>query len=437
MRKRAVTLLVLAACGGKSGNTKDDGSITGTEPPAIDAATLPSCTPVSGTNVSVRRIAYGCGEAGHPAPPKCMEDAVLLVTSPPNDGRLFAVLRTGQIRIIENEVVADTAFLDLDADVPLARLLSGDEAGLLGLAFHPSYATNGKFYIDYTGRDANGQLFDIVEEFTGGLTDPGRADPASGKVMVAIQDSASNHNAGMIEFGSDGLLYISTGDGGEQGDPNNRAQNPNILLGKFLRIDVDHPANGKPYGIPTDNPYASGANGAPEVFMIGFRNPWRWSFDRANGDMWIGDVGQNQIEEVDYVPAGQQAGANMGWRFYEGSRCCSDATSDHCNQAQPAPCDPTGKTMPVDQRFHTDGWDAVIGGQVYRGSCYPDIVGKYFYSDNNFGHMATATMTGGTFARTDLPGTFPTGPASIHADARGELYEGTVAGGVWHIEAGP
>ena len=157
------------------------------------------------------------------------------------------------------------------------------------------------------------------------------------------------------------------------------------------------------------------------------RNPWRWSFDRGTGDLWIGDVGQDTIEELDVLPAGQQAGKNLGWSMYEANSCFGNY-----------PCNPAGIFMPQDQRNHNTGWNAIIGGQVYRGTCYPDLVGKYFYTDNGFGHMTQAVLQSNmTLQITDLPGVFPTMPAGIHADARGELYEGTVQGGIWHIEAGP
>jgi glucose/arabinose dehydrogenase len=429
-------LVATAACGGSKNPGKDD--VLPSEPPGIDSAPLPRCTPVSGTTVSVRRIAFGCGEGGHPAPPMCMDDAVLLVTSPPNDGRLFAVSRSGLIRVLENETLNPNPFLDLSADAH-GPVLANGEQGLLGLAFHPHYATNGKFYVFYTANSNGGPqpYLNIVAEYTGGRTDPNKADPASGKIILSIDDPFANHNGGMIEFGSDGYLYIGTGDGGSAGDPLRNGQNTNALLGKILRIDVDHPANGKQYGIPSDNPFAAGG-GAGEVFIYGVRNPWRWSFDRGTGDMWIGDVGQNILEELDVLPAGQQAGRNLGWSAYEANVCCANQT-DHCSQTAPyQSCTVPGMVLPLDIRNHNTNWNAIIGGQVYRGTCYPDLVGKYFYSDNGNGGMSTAVLQPNmTLAITDLTGTFPGGPASIHADARGELYEGTVAGGIWHIEAGP
>jgi glucose/arabinose dehydrogenase len=429
MIRRVIALSLLIACGKHAAH--DDAP---TEPLAIDSA-VPRCAPVSGTTISMRRIVYGCNQPGAPAPPMCMADAVLLVTSPPNDPRLFAVERDGKIFIIDHEVLNPEPFLDISAD-PLSPIVAGGEQGLLGLAFHPSYATNGKFYVYYTRHNPAGNnpvYMDVVAEFTVSATDPNKADPASAKVIISIPDPSSNHNGGMIEFGSDGYLYISDGDGGGSGDPNRNAQNPNVLLGKMSRIDVDHPANGKPYGIPPDNPFVAGG-AAPEVWVIGLRNPWRWSFDRATGDMWIADVGQNLVEELDVLFAGQQAGKNLGWSMYEGSSCFGNY-----------PCDPTGMTFPANERPRAMAWGAIVGGQVYRGSCYPDLVGRYFYTDYVKGGMATAVLQADhTLTVTDLQGTFPVHPASIHADAFGELYEteagdvtGAFGGSIWHIEAGP
>jgi glucose/arabinose dehydrogenase len=264
-------------------------------------------------------------------------------------------------------------------------------------------------------------------------TDPNRADAASCVDVLSILDFAGNHNGGMIEFGKDGYLYIGTGDGGGGGDPQRTAQNTTNLLGKMLRIDVDNKDPGKEYAVPGDNPFGN------EVFMLGLRNPWRWSFDTATGDMWIGDVGQGVIEEVDVLLAGQQKGKNLGWSVFEGTSCCM-TQGDKCTQSgTQAACNLPDMVMPKDQRTHGQGWLAIIGGQVYRGSCYPDMVGWYFYSDNNKGGLAKARLVGDAFEKMDLTGTFPNNPASIHADSRGELFITTSSspGRIYHIEAGP
>ena len=324
---------------------------------------------------------------------------------------------------------------------------------MLGLAFHPQYATNRELFVSYTTHSTQttgDAFFDMVVRYTASATDPNVADPASATPILAIPDFAQNHNAGMLEFGPDGYLYISTGDGGDSGDPRRNAQATSLgapnctanhcepLLGKMLRIDVDHPQNGKPYGIPADNPFAnSTTEDFPEIYMLGLRNPWRWSFDRGTGDMWIGDVGQEVVEEVDYVPAGQQAGVNFGWSMYEGSNCCVDETGACAQKAPQQPCDPTGKMFPNLSHLHTSGFGAVIGGQVYRGRCYPDLVGKYFYTDFRMKKILRASVDSGTLAFDILPGLIPEPPASLHADAAGELYVTGTQGGVYHVEAGP
>jgi glucose/arabinose dehydrogenase len=415
---------LVAACGGSKAR-KDDAAI-GSDGSGRDAAVdagLPACAnPVHGTTMSMRMIGRVSGSA-------------TLATSPPSDPRLFVLEQGGRVRIFDHEQLVANAFLDITTG---KNFVTGGELGLLGLAFHPQYAQNGKLYIFYTASNPGGTTpyLDILEQYTVS-SDPGVADKASGTVVLAIPDKYNNHNGGMIEFGSDGYLYIGTGDGGSGGDPDRNAQNPNALLGKILRIDVDHPANGKPYGIPPGNPFASGVSGAPEMFVLGLRNPWRWSFDRGTGDLWIGDVGQDLVEELDVLPAGQQAGVNLGWNFWEGDHCYS-----HMVCTTPGFTFPKAEWWQANTLGHPDsGFHAIIGGQVYRGTCYPDIVGYYFFSDHSLaplerGHLeADASVT--VVAQPPPTGGWPAGPASIHAGARGELYETTTAGYVYHLEAGP
>jgi glucose/arabinose dehydrogenase len=366
---------------------------------------LPPCsTPVTGTTVTLRQIAT-------------LDDAALLATSPPNDPRLFVVERAGRIEILEDGAPRATPFIDLE-DV----LVSGGEQGLLGLAFHPQYATNGRFFVFYTTADAN-----IAAECHVSAADPNVADPTCTPILT-IPDFASNHNAGMMEFGSDGYLWITTGDGGGGGDPERNAQDLDSLLGKMLRIDVD---GGSPYGIPADNPYAAGG-GAPEIYMRGMRNPWRWSFDRMTHDLWIGDVGQDQTEELDVLRPAQQKGANLGWSIYEGDDCY--------NGGNGSPCEPAGLVFPKDTRAHADGWYSIIGGEVYRGTCYPDLVGSYFYTDNNsatVGLFKAVLQADDSLAIEQLATQLPGNTASIHGDARGELYLTTVDGGVYEVGVAP
>lgn len=414
MKSLLWALVIAAGCGKVNDQPKDAEQVKDTTAPDVPAA---ACVPTSGTKVHItKRVATVTGEP------------VMLATAPPSDARLFLVTQPGTIRVVDGGSLVAKPFIDLSD-----RVVSGGERGLLGLAFHPQYTTNKQFFVYYTTINAN-----VVQRCERSATDPNLADRATCVTVLSIPDFASNHNGGMIEFGADGFLYIGTGDGGGANDPNRNGQSlqdgsPNArsiaLLGKMLRIDVDNPAGGKPYGIPATNPFAGGG-GAPEIFMIGLRNPWRWSFDRANGDMWIADVGQDTIEEIDVVKAGEQAGKNLGWSQYEGQNCFNQ------------PCTVTGKSFPQDERLHSDGWTAIIGGQVYRGSCFPDLAGTYFYADNLGRQFATAKLNpNGTLAVSDLtaqPGEqLPDNVASIHADAAGELYVTTTRGDVFRIEASP
>lgn len=424
MRHVALAMLV-AACGGGGDKPidgqpglEDGGSTT-------DAPPLAACTPVNGTNVSVRKVTQIQGSSA------------LLVTAPPNDGRLFVVTQDGRIMIVDNEQVKPTPFLDL-SNTNLTSDVPQGERGLLGLAFSPNYATDRTFYVFYTAGGTNGAQ-DVLARYHASATDPYVAE-TTGEVILAIPDPFGNHNGGMIEFGKDGYLYIGTGDGGSGGDPNRNAQaltrggKVEPLLGKILRIDVNTTSGMKNYGIPSDNPFM--ASDAPEAFVIGVRNPWRWSFDKMTGDMWIGDVGQDQIEELDVLKAGEIKGKNLGWSMYEATSCYGNYT-----------CDPTGMTMPQFTKNHTpvnqggDAWLAIIGGEVYRGTCFPDLVGTYFMSDNSRKALTTAKLeANGSVTATVLTpptGGWPTGPSSIHSDARGELYMTTTNGTIYQIEAGP
>jgi glucose/arabinose dehydrogenase len=396
---------LLAGCGDKADETDPQ------EP----------CTTTPGATVRLRKL------------PGQMNGGAMLVTSPPGDARLFVVEQRGAIRIYENERLLPAPFLDISRDSG-GPVVAGGEQGLLGLAFHPRYASNGQFFVWYTARNpvAGGDpLVDVLARYTVSAGDRGKADPA-GTIVLSIPDFASNHNGGMIEFGSDGYLYIGTGDGGGAGDPRRYAQNVNALLGKMLRIDVDNKAAGKEYAIPADNPFGN------EVFIVGLRNPWRWSFDRMTGDMWIADVGQDDIEEVDVLKAGQQNGKNLGWSVFEGRKCCSGEAIGNCAQSNPAPCNRAGLTFPLDDRLHSNGWKSITGGEVYRGSCYPDLVGWYFYTDYVRGGLSKARLKpDDTLEIVDLPGSFPDKAASIHGDSRGELYLTDTSGNVYHIEGGP
>lgn len=339
----------------------------------------------------------------------------LYLTSPPGDtARLFVVEKTGAIRIIQHGVLLPTAFLDLSAKVS-----QGSEQGLLGLAFYPDYATSGRFIVDYTspqGSQAGGTS--IIARYHVS-SDSNVADPTE-EVILSVDQPYANHNGGMVTFGSDGMLYIGLGDGGSGGDPQGHGQNRTDLLGSLLRIDVSG-ASG--YTIPPDNPYAGSATFAKELWDYGLRNPWRFSFDAANGDLYIGDVGQDAHEEVDVSPAGSQAGVNYGWNIMEGFSCYGASS---CNQ--------TGLTLPVLDYGHGEGC-SVTGGYVYRGRAVPAIAGTYFYSDYCSGWVRSFRYQAGAAAdQTEWPLLAPGGNVtSFGEDARGELYVLVSSGGVYRV----
>jgi glucose/arabinose dehydrogenase len=288
----------------------------------------------------------------------------VLAVSPPGDDRLFIVLQGGRIKLYKDNELLGTDFLDIHTLVS-----KGGEQGLLGLAFHPDFAENRRFFVNFTNRDGD----TVIREYRASSSNPDRAATDTAKNILKIHQPYSNHNGGMIAFGPDGYLYIGMGDGGDAGDPGNRAQDKDKLLGKMLRIDVDRTAGGKRYRSPSTNPYV-GKPGANEVWQRGLRNPWRFSFDRATGDLLIGDVGQYRLEEIDLArrtSSGPGRGKNFGWRVMEGTRCYRPASG----------CDKSGKTLPIAEFGHGGGRCAVTGGYVYRGNDIPDLVGWYIYGD--------------------------------------------------------
>ncbi|HTQ41102.1 MAG TPA: chitobiase/beta-hexosaminidase C-terminal domain-containing protein, partial [Pirellulales bacterium] len=295
-----------------------------------------------------------------------------------NSGRLFVVEQSGRIWIVKSSNVLTQPFLDISARI----LSSGAEQGLLGLAFPPGYSTNGHFYVDYT-RKPDGAL--VISRFFVTSTNSNIADPNSEQIIKVISKPVpsttfNNHNAGQLAFGLDGYLYIGVGDGGSEGDPRNNGQNTSTLLGKLLRIDVESGAS--PYAVPPNNPFVGNTNYVPEIWALGLRNPWRFSFDRLTGDLYIGDVGQNLYEEIDFQPAGSPGAQNYGWRIMEG----------YSNYIVPAGfTNFVALTLPVSAYSHISspydpyGSGAVIGGYVYRGPTQPRMNGIYFYGDFSFG----------------------------------------------------
>lgn len=276
-------------------------------------------------------------------------------------GRLFVAEQAGRIRIVKGDALVDRPFIDIRD-----RIASGGERGLLGVTFHPDYPTDPRFFVDYTDRDGN----TVVSQFRVSGTDPDLADPDSEVVLLHIDQPFANHNGGALEFGPDGMLYIGMGDGGSGGDPQGNGQRLDTLLAKVLRIDVDVPAGaGAPYAVPPDNPFVATAGAKPEIFLTGLRNPWRMRFDRATGDLWIGDVGQGQWEEIDVARKGT-AGLDYGWNRMEGFDCFKPAEG----------CDQTGLTLPLAEYGHDHGC-AVIGGVVVRDPRQGRLDGGYLFGD--------------------------------------------------------
>jgi glucose/arabinose dehydrogenase len=294
----------------------------------------------------------------------------LYVTAPKGDPRLFIVEQTtADIKILKNGSVLATPFIDL---TPVVNNV-GNERGLLGLAFHPNYESNGFFYASFTAGASPGAS--RVVRYTRSASNPDVADPASAFQILAVAQPFSNHNGGCIQFGPDGYLYIGFGDGGSANDPGCRAQNPGDWMGKMLRIDVD---GGSPYAVPATNPFVGVAGWQPEIWSLGWRNPWRFSFDRLNGDIYVGDVGQDAIEEISYQPAGQ-GGLNYGWKLMEGTGCKTSAGCSTINP--PPPCNSPLYTNPIHTINQVGSICSVTGGYVYRGCAMPELQGTYFFAD--------------------------------------------------------
>ncbi len=330
---------------------------------------------------------------------------VFLTAAPGQPTVLFVVEQEGRILFLRAGEVQETPFLDIGP-----KLSTGTEQGLLGLAFHPQFSSNRRFFLNYT-RAQDGAT--VVAEYHASSSST-IADPQE-RILLVIPQPYSNHNGGMIAFGPDRYLYIGMGDGGSGGDPDNRAQDSQDLLGKFLRIDVDR---FPPYAIPPDNPFFGGS-GKPEIFALGFRNPWRFSFDRETGDLWAADVGQDLWEEVDLI----QKGKNYGWRLLEGRHCYNPATN--CELAP-------SLVSPVTEYTHEQGRCSVTGGYVYRGTGLPPLVGTYV-----FGDFCTGEIWGyhndGTWLLTDTDLHI----SSFGEDSEGELYVVGHGGQIFRIVSKP
>jgi glucose/arabinose dehydrogenase len=317
----------------------------------------------------------------------------------PDDGtnRLFVLEQKGNIYVFENEKTTSerTLFLDLTDQVTF-----GGEMGLLGLAFHPNYAENGYFYVDYINTDRD----TIISRFEVNDGDINKAEKESEKVILTVEQPFDNHNGGQIAFGPDGYLYIALGDGGSGGDPQGNGQNRKTLLGSILRIDID---SGEPYGIPDTNPFVGNTEGyREEIFAYGLRNPWRFSFDTETGKLWTGDVGQNAWEEIDII----ESGKNYGWAIMEGT---------HCYQSND--CDQTGLSLPIYEYDHSVG-RSITGGFVYRGETLNSLEGKYIYADYVVGKIWALSYEGNSAKENQLLVEVDQAIPSFGVDRNNNLY---------------
>lgn len=382
--------LLLTACGGGGGTS---GGGTPVLPPTPPPAALTLALAPFATNLS----------------------SPTFLTAPPGDARQFIVERAGRILVMQGGSLLAQPFLDLRSVTDVAG-----EGGLLSMAFDPGYATNGRFYVYRT--NANHDI--VVERYTVS-GDPNRADAASALAIIQIpHPTYINHFGGLVAFGPDGYLYLGTGDGGSEGDPNGNAQNLGSLLGKMLRLDVSGASSALPYRIPSTNPYLGQADVRPEIWANGLRNPWRFAFDADK--LYIADVGQNLREEVDLAPA-SQGGLNYGWKLMEGSTCY-----------QAASCNRSGLALPVLEYSHADPGSpcAITGGFVYRGTAIPELAGRYFYSDYCAGFVRSFLASGlAVSEQRDWNIVKPGQVQSFGRDGQGELYVLT-ASGIWKIVKG-
>jgi len=373
-------LVILTACGGGGGN---------------------------GAGGSTMRLGLQQVASGLSAP--------VFLTAPAGDPRLFIVEQAGTIRIVQNGNVLSTPFLDITSSVS-----SGGERGLLSMAFDPQYASTGFFFVYFT--DLNGDI--AIERYRVSSGNPNVADPSALRILTIPHPGFNNHNGGLVTFGPDGLLYLGTGDGGGGGNTlGGNGQDLDVLLGKMLRIDVSHASSAQPYVIPPRNPFVGQIGHRGEIWAYGLRNPWRYAFDATTGQLYIGDVGQDRMEEVD-VAATATAGLNYGWNITEGTLCYPNA-----------PCNKAGLTLPVLEYAHdASGGCAIIGGRVYRGSAMPELQGRYFYSDLCSGWLRSFVYNNGTAIEKTDWGIAPVGQIlSFGEDAQSELYMLAASGVIYKV----
>ena len=379
------------------------------------APTATATTTSTGTSKPAKPI--GAGDIHLQPFAKGLDSPVYITYAPGQTNREYVVEQAGRIMVVGMDgTLRAQPFLDIHQLV-----LAGGERGLLSVAFHPDYAHNGYFFVNYTGAD--GAV--TVARYRVSPDDPYRADPASARTILSVPHPVSNHNGGVLLFGRDGYLYIGIGDGGAGNSAN--GQRKTTLLGKILRIDVDYTAVGRQYAIPPGNPFVNQSGTRPEIWAYGLRNPWRFSFDRATGDLFIGDVGEGEIEEVDYQPATSNGGENYGWALYEGDSCYAGGDA----------CSTSGLTRPVAVYTHLDRNCTIVGGHVYRGTRYPALRGTYLFGDYCSGKLwafpASDAQDGHATAQevldTDLQ------ISSFGEDAAGELYVVSLGGSIYHVTA--
>jgi glucose/arabinose dehydrogenase len=391
---------LVLGCGGSDGSStaRATPTATATEAPAETATAAP--TPAAtAQRRGVRLVRIGSF------------NAPVFVTAPRGDRRVqFVVEQGGRIMVVRNGRKLGTPFLDISGQVT-----SGGEQGLLSMAFAPDYPTSGRFYVYFTDKGGDQRVVEYRRQSAD------RADPGSARVVLVMQDSEGNHNGGLLLFGPGGHLYIGTGDGGGGGDRHGsrgNAQNLGSLLGKILRIDP-RPSGGRAYSVPRSNPFVSRSGARGEIYAYGLRNPWRFSFDRRNGDLSIGDVGQGDVEEIDFVRSGR--GKNFGWRPFEGRRRYTPGES--------AP----GHVRPVIQRFHSDDYCSITGGVVVRDRNVPALYGRYVFGDYCRGRVESARLKPGRATQQRTTRLRVSSLSSFGEDARGRVYATSLDGPVYRI----
>ncbi len=402
---RAIALCALlacaalaAGCGGGGGETT--GSAKASPPPAAGGK--------SG------KPAVGDGNGGVKLTKLGDFDEPLYITQPAGDpSDLFVVQRGGAIRVIHDGRTASRPFLDIGDRVAT----DNTEQGLLSMAFAPDYSRSGRFYVDYTDKAGDTR----VVEYRRSQGDPLTADPASSRVVLGVKQPFDNHNGGLLVFGPDGDLYIGLGDGGSEDDPNRVGQNLTSPLAKILRIDP-RPSAGRPYSVPASNPFVGAGGARPETYAYGLRNPWRFSFDRMTGALTIGDVGQNEFEEIDYMPRGKAAGADFGWSAFEGD--------SRFNRDQQAP----GAVKPIFTYSHSGGACSITGGYLVRDPNLTSLYGRYLYADFCAGELRSLiAATGGASDDRSLGISVPA-PSSFGEDAAGRIYVTSLNGAVYRLD---